>query len=80
MKSVRRILSRHPAICITKILMDSIIALINKLCDMAFNLRDKSMEIKMLIDIGFIMTILRKKVTNITLQTCNKLNTSAYGG
>ena len=61
--------------------VDSIIALINKLCDMAFNLRDKSMEIKMLIDIGFIIDYLEKEGysnDNLT-DICNKLNiTSAY--
>jgi len=61
--------------------VDSIIALINKLCDMAFSLRDRSMEIKMLIDIGFVIDHLEKEgYSNENLiDICNRLNiTTAY--
>ena len=61
--------------------VDSIIALINKLNDMAFSLRDKSMEIKMLIDIGFVIDHLEKEgYSNENLiDICDRLNiTTTY--
>ena len=68
-EGVRRILSASSNLHNQNPYVDSIIALINKLCDMAFN-KGQIMEIKMLIDIGFIIDYLEKKVTAmITLQT-----------
>lgn len=61
--------------------VDSIINLINSLCDMAYNLRDKSMEIKMLVDIGVMKDYLeREGYNNDNLEkVCNMLNiTTAY--
>jgi len=61
--------------------VDSIIKLINNLYEMAYNLRDKSMEIKMLIDIGFLVDFLESEGysnENLT-KICHMLNvTSAY--
>jgi len=61
--------------------VDSIIKLINNLYELAYNLRDKSMEIKMLIDIGFLIDFLNKEgYSNENLaKICEQLNvTSAY--
>lgn len=61
--------------------VDSIVKLINNLCEMAYNLRDKSMEIKMLIDIGFMIDHLDTQgySNENIIKICQKLNiTSAY--
>jgi len=61
--------------------VDSIINLINNLCEMVYKLRDKSMEIKMLIDIGLLIDYLEKEgySNEKLIEICRKLNiTSAY--
>jgi len=67
--------------CVTENYVNSIIKLINNLCDMAYNLRDKSMEIKMLIDIGLLIDHLDTEgYSNENLiEICRRLKiTSAY--
>lgn len=61
--------------------VDSIIKLINTLCEMAYKLRDKSMEIKMLIDADLLIDYLETEgYSNENLiNICRKLNiTTAY--
>ncbi len=61
--------------------VESIINLINNLCGMVYSLRDKSMEIKMLIDAGLLVDYLEKEgYSNENLvKACRKLNlTTAY--
>jgi len=55
---------------------DSILKLINNLYELAYTLRDKSMEIKMLIDIGFLIDYLNKEgYSNENLaEICRQLN------
>ncbi|HHW30736.1 MAG TPA: hypothetical protein GXX20_03545 [Clostridiaceae bacterium] len=61
--------------------VDSLIKLVNNLCDMAYNLRDKSMEIKMLIDAGLLIDYLDAEgySNDNLIEACRKLNiTTAY--
>lgn len=61
--------------------VDSIVKLINNLCEMAYNLKDKSMEIKMLIDVGLLIDYLEAEGYNNDnlAEICRKLNvTTAY--
>ncbi|NLC69531.1 MAG: methyl-accepting chemotaxis protein, partial [Clostridiaceae bacterium] len=61
--------------------IESIINLINSLCGMAYNIRDKSMEIKMLIDIGLLIDYLETEgySNDNLIEICRKLNvTTAY--
>ncbi|HHV95786.1 MAG TPA: hypothetical protein GXX37_04815 [Clostridiaceae bacterium] len=61
--------------------VDSIIKHINNLYEMAYNLRDKSMEIKMLIDIGLLIDYLETEgySNDNLINACRNLNiTTAY--